>query len=52
MATPRKPENLSDHRCAICGVRLEHGRYVYSRFTKARYCIDVKKHAALAGARR
>lgn len=39
------PAALTRYRCSICGARLREGRYVYSRFTKARYCLDVKKHA-------
>ena len=35
---------LTKYRCAICNVRLREGRYVYSRFTKNRYCLDSKKH--------
>jgi hypothetical protein len=31
-------------RCAICNARLEEGRYVYSRFTKNRYCENEKGH--------
>ena len=33
-----KPK-LTAFRCAICGRRLREGRYVFSRFTKSRYCI-------------
>lgn len=43
------------HRCARCGRRLKEGRYVYSRFTRNRYCIDVvecgKRAARKAAAR-
>jgi hypothetical protein len=35
---------LTKYRCAICGTRLREGQYVYSRFTKKRYCLDVKRH--------
>lgn len=33
------------YRCHICNARLREGQYVYSRFTKNRYCLDVKRHA-------
>jgi len=36
---------LTKYRCAICKARLREGHYVYSRFTKNRYCLDAKKHA-------
>ena len=38
--TPKLPP-LTKYRCTICGKRLREGRYVYSRFTKQRYCYDV-----------
>lgn len=28
----------TEHRCACCGRKLKPGRWVYSRFTRARYC--------------
>lgn len=40
------------YRCAICNRRLEEGKYVYSRFTKNRYCTDLKRHDAIARKRR
>jgi len=40
---------LTKYRCAICNARLREGRYVYSRFTKSRYCIDVTKHTKKKG---
>lgn len=40
------------YRCAICNRRLEEGRYVYSRFTKQRYCIDTQRHTELARKKR
>ena len=40
------------YRCAICDRRLEEGRYVYSRFTRQRYCIDTKRHEQLRKKRR
>jgi hypothetical protein len=40
------------YRCAICGRRLEEGRYVYSRFTKNRYCTDIARHEAIVRRKR
>jgi hypothetical protein len=40
---------LTRYRCAICNARLREGRYVYSRFTKNRYCLDVKRHSRRKG---
>lgn len=40
------------YRCAICNRRLEEGRYVYSRFTRNRYCADEKRHEAIARKRK
>jgi hypothetical protein len=39
---------LTKYRCTICDSKLREGRYVYSRFTKNRYCIDFAGHAKLA----
>jgi hypothetical protein len=30
-------------RCALCGKRLAEGGYVYSRFTRNRYCVPMCK---------
>lgn len=35
---PPKTRVLS---CARCGKRVREGTYIYSRFTKNRYCIDM-----------
>ena len=35
---------LTKYRCAICDARLREERYVYSRFTGSRYCLDIEKH--------
>jgi hypothetical protein len=43
---------MSGYRCAICGARLKEGTYVYSRFTKNRYCPDEKRHERLARKRK
>lgn len=43
---------LTKLRCGICNARLREGQYVYSRFTKQRYCIDVQRHAQLAKRKR
>lgn len=43
---------LTSYRCAICDVRLREGKYVYSRFTKNRYCGDLKKHDQIVKARK
>jgi hypothetical protein len=32
---------LTRFRCSICNRRLRDGEYVYSRFTKARYCSNI-----------
>jgi len=40
------------YRCAICERRLVEGQYVYSRFTRNRYCIDVQRHTELARRKR
>ena len=40
------------YRCAICGARLVEGRYVYSRWTKNRYCGDLKRHDAIVRKRK
>jgi hypothetical protein len=46
--TPKLPP-LTKYRCTICNRRLREGRYVYSRFTKARYCVEVAVcHKAIA----
>jgi len=39
---------LTKLRCAICDRRLREGEYVYSRFTRQRYCIDVQRHTEIA----
>lgn len=36
MTTTRKARTT--YRCARCGRRLRRGRWVYSRYTRARYC--------------
>jgi hypothetical protein len=41
-----------DLYCARCKRRLKEGRYVYSRFTKNRYCIDVVECGKRAKTRR
>jgi hypothetical protein len=33
--------------CAICNRRLEEGRYVYSHWTRQRYCLDDQRHRQL-----
>lgn len=39
---------LTKYKCTICGKRLREGRYVYSRFTKQRYCALVTEcHKAI-----
>jgi len=41
--------------CARCGKRVREGQYVYSRFTKNRYCValdDCARRAANKKARR
>ena len=43
---------LTKLRCAICDRRLREGEYVYSRFTRQRYCIDVQRHAEIARKKR
>lgn len=32
---------MTKYRCAICNRRLAEGEYVFSRFTKSRYCLNV-----------
>jgi len=44
--TPR----LLKLRCDLCGSRLREGQYVYSRWTRHRYCWDLD--ACRARARR
>ena len=43
---------MTKHRCAICNARLREGQYVYSRFTRNRYCIDTERHTAIVRRRR
>jgi hypothetical protein len=40
------------HRCAICNRQLEEGRYVYSHWTRQRYCLDDQRHRQLRRAAR
>jgi len=47
-----KTASKTRYKCAICGARLVEGRYVYSRFTRNRYCIDTAKHERLIRARK
>jgi hypothetical protein len=37
----RKPPPLTSFSCARCGRRLRQDRWVYSRFTRNRYCIEI-----------
>jgi hypothetical protein len=32
------------HRCAVCGRKLKADHYVYSRWTKQRYCWPGEGH--------
>ena len=32
---------LTRYRCAICQRRLREGQYVFSRWTRQRYCCDL-----------
>jgi hypothetical protein len=34
----RSAKTFSTFNCARCGRKLKDGRYVYSRFTRLRYC--------------
>ena len=43
---------LTKYRCAICDARLREGQYVFSRFTKNRYCCDLDKHTRIIKARK
>jgi len=47
-----KQPALTKYRCAICDVRLREGQYVYSHWTKNRYCGDLKKHDRIVKARK
>lgn len=40
------------YRCAICDVRLREGQYVYSHWTRNRYCGDLAKHERIVKARK
>jgi hypothetical protein len=48
----RRNAMLTKHRCSICGSRLREGQYVYSRFTKNRYCTDDRRHREIAAKRK
>jgi hypothetical protein len=40
------------HVCGRCGAKLREGEYIYSRFTKARYCIAMDVCAKRAAKKR
>lgn len=46
------PPKAVTHRCGRCGKRLKAGGYVYSRFSRERYCTDITACAARAKKRK